>query len=79
MTVPRHKLVGFQRVGLDPGESKTLTFTISASQMALIDEKGKEMIEPGQFLLEIGGCSPGERGRSLGAPEPVRAEFTVVQ
>ena len=29
------------------------------------------------FRLEIGGCSPSQRGQQLGAPKPVTAIFNV--
>jgi len=77
VAVPLHKLVGFQRVRLAPGESRTLQFTVTPAMMALIDEDGRDRLEPGQFRLIVGGCSPGGRGVALGAPEPVSALFTV--
>lgn len=75
--VPIQKLVGFQRVRLGPGERRELVFTIAPEQLALVDEDGASRIEPGQFRVTVGGCSPGARGVALGAPEPVTATFTV--
>jgi beta-glucosidase len=75
--VPQHKLIGFQRVRLGPGESRMLSFTVSAAAMAFIDDQGQPCLEPGQFRLRVGGCSPGPRGVALGAPEPVEALFCV--
>ncbi len=75
--VPRHKLVGFQRVRLKPGECAALEFTITPEMLALVDEDGTSRLEPGQFRITVGGCSPGTRGVELGAPEPATATFTV--
>jgi beta-glucosidase len=75
--VPLHKLVGFQRVSLKPGESQTLTFGLTPAMMQLVDETGAVRLEPGQFRVTIGGCAPGERGLALGAPQPVSAVFMV--
>jgi len=75
--VPFHHLIGFKRVMLKSGESKTLEFTITPEMMSFYDDEGKLTIEPGQFCLEVGGCSPGKRGRDLGASKPVTAEFDV--
>jgi beta-glucosidase len=77
--VPIHSLIGFQRVRLAPGESKTIEFTISPEMMMLFDDDGKQKLEPGQFRLTVGGCSPGARGVALGAPQPVSAVFAVAQ
>lgn len=71
VTVPLHKLVGFQRVRLAPGEQRRLSYTITPEMMALIDEDGSAVVEPGEFRITIGGCSPSARGEVLGAPSSV--------
>jgi beta-glucosidase len=76
--VPLQKLVGFQRVRLAPGTSRTLEFTLTPEMLAFVDDNGKTRTEPGQFRISVGGCSPGARGRALGAPEPQTATFTLV-
>jgi beta-glucosidase len=75
--VPLHKLVGLQRVHLRSGESKTLEFTVTPEMMTLVNENGEPQLEPGQFRVTVGGCSPGARGVALGAPEPVSAVFAL--
>ena len=50
----------------------------TAELMSYFDDAGKLTLEPGQFHLEVGGCSPGKRGQDLGAPIPQMAEFSVV-
>jgi beta-glucosidase len=76
-TVPLCKLVGFQRVHLEAGESQSIAFTITPDMMMFVDEKGEQRLEPGLFRVTVGGCSPGARGAALGAPEPVSALFTL--
>ncbi len=75
--VPLQKLVGFQRVRLGTGQSAVLKFTIPVEAMMFIDESGEPRLELGEFLLTVGSCSPGTRGVSLGAPEPLTAKFSV--
>jgi beta-glucosidase len=75
--VPLHHLVGFERVVLKAGESRTVTFTLTPEMMSFYDDDGKLTLEPGEFCLEVGGCSPGRRGQDLGAPKPVTAVFEV--
>jgi beta-glucosidase len=77
VAVPLHKLIDFQRVRLKPGERQTVECAITPEMMALIDDDGVARLEPGQFRITVGGCSPGARGLALGAPEPVTAMFTV--
>jgi beta-glucosidase len=75
--VPFHKLIGFQRVQLAPGENQTLSFEVTPEAMMLADESGQWLLEPGEFHLNVGGCSPGPRGLALGTPGLVSASFTV--
>jgi beta-glucosidase len=75
--VPLHHLVGFERLRLKAGERRRLTFRLTPEMMSFFNEDGKLTLEPGEFRLEVGGCSPGQRGQDLGAPEPVTAVFEV--
>ena len=76
--VPLHHLVGFERVYMQPGESRMLQFTLTPEMMSFFDERGKLKLEAGMFRLQVGGCSPGKRGIELGAPTPVAATFRVL-
>jgi beta-glucosidase len=60
--VPIRTLAGIQRVFLKPGEKRTVTFTLSPDQMSVIDDKGKRIVEPGEFLISVGGKQPGFSG-----------------
>ena len=75
--VPLHHLVGFERVTLDAGESQSLQFTLTPEMMSFFNDEGMLTLEPGTFRLEVGGCSPGQRGQDLGAPIPLIAKFKV--
>lgn len=75
--VPLHHLVGFERVFLKAGESKKVEFTITPEMMSFYNDDGTLTLEPGEFQLEVGGCSPSHRGQDLGAPKPVIAKFEV--
>ena len=75
--VPLHHLIGFERVMLKQGESKTLNFSITPEMMSFFNDEGKLTLEPGEFRLEVGGCSPGKRGLELGAPAPLKTRFRM--
>jgi beta-glucosidase len=77
--VPRYSLVGFKRLELAAGESRQIEFSLAPEQMMIFNNLGQQVLEPGRFAVEIGGCSPGKRGRELGACEPLSAEFSVIQ
>ena len=75
--VPLYHLVGFERVMLKAGERCSVKFTLTPEMMSFYNDEGKLTLEPGEFRLEVGGCSPGKRGQDLGAPGPVTAVFEV--
>ncbi len=77
-TVPFHKLVAFKRVALAAGETRVLSFKLDPEALMLINDEGEAVLEPGQFSLSVGSCSPGQRGQQLGAPAPVSAIFSVL-
>jgi beta-glucosidase len=74
---PVCSLKGLQRIRLQPGQQRTVIFTITPEMRSIIDEDGNSVLEPGRFMINIGGCSPGDRGVELGAPKPVQAVFAV--
>jgi beta-glucosidase len=75
--VPHAQLCGVRRVNLDPGARETVQFVIGPEAMEVVLDDGTRRVEPGEFTVTIGACSPGRRGLDLGAPEPVKLSFTV--
>lgn len=51
---PVRELKGFQQVELAPGESRRVTFRLSATDLAFFDETGASRLEPGEFHVWIG-------------------------
>lgn len=54
---PVLELVGFARVPLQPGESRTVTFTLPMSQLAFLDLKNQWKVEAGDMTLFAGSSS----------------------
>ena len=54
---PVKQLRGFRRVPLQPGETRTVSFTLSAAHFALWAQAGAWMVEPGAIELMAGGAS----------------------
>jgi len=77
LPAPISRLVGFERIHLQPGESKMVRLAVKPEMLMLYDEDGIQKLEPGKFRLTAGGCSPGARGLALGAPQPVSIEFQI--
>ena len=54
---PVLELKGFERVALQPGEQRTLTFTIGPDALRMLDANMKWIVEPGEFRVLIGASS----------------------
>lgn len=52
---PDRQLVGFARVPLRAGESRTVAFEVHPSRLAYFDEAMDLVCEPGVFTFEVGG------------------------
>jgi len=56
--VPVNQLKRFQRITLAPGENKTLTFRIPASELSFYDTETNDFkTEPGQYEIQVGSSS----------------------
>ncbi len=55
---PQKELLGFERVSLAAGQTKRVTFTVPAEELAYWDEtKQNFAVEPGSFKVMVGGSS----------------------
>lgn len=55
---PQKELKAFDKIALNPGEEKTVTFTITADDLKYFDDARHEWVaEPGKFTLYIGSSS----------------------
>jgi beta-glucosidase len=60
--VPIRSLKGFQRVHLNPGESRTVRFLLTDRDFSRINSNSKRIVEPGSFDIAVGGKQPGFKG-----------------
>ncbi len=75
--VPKCQLAGFRRIHLKPGETKDVVFSVTARQMALIDDAGECILEPGVFRAFAGGNQPDPRSEELTGQPVSHVDFTV--
>jgi len=78
VTVPRWQLAGVKRIRLAAGEEKEVFFTITPRQMALINNEGRCILEPGVFEVYIGGSQPDSRSEALTGTKVQMAAFNVI-
>ncbi|MFH1068030.1 MAG: glycoside hydrolase family 3 C-terminal domain-containing protein [Candidatus Glassbacteria bacterium] len=76
--VPLRALRGFQRIRLEPGQTREVSFRLSPGDMSLFDEQEHELIEPGAFRVSVGGRQPGPAGSAdTSTTEVLTGGFTV--
>jgi beta-glucosidase len=69
--MPVKQLKGFKRVALNPGQTQTVTFILTADELYYFNEtSGTYEVDPGNYIVQVGGSS-----NNL----PVASNFTVSQ
>ena len=53
-------LKGFERITLQPGETKTVEFELNAENLFIYDKDMKKVVETGTFTISVGSSSRGE-------------------
>ncbi|MBW8773221.1 MAG: glycoside hydrolase family 3 C-terminal domain-containing protein [Gemmatimonadetes bacterium] len=54
---PVLQLRGVQRIHLTPGEAKQVTFRLTNEELAMLDDAGHWVVEPGAFRVAVGASS----------------------
>jgi beta-glucosidase len=75
--VPHHSLRGFERIHLAPGASQQVAFDLGPRDLALVDDAGQRVVEPGRFRVTVGGSQPDDRSRELTGTSPISIDFEV--
>jgi beta-glucosidase len=57
VTRPVKELKGFRRVSLNPGETRTASFTLGPRELGFWNEQMKRVVEPGEFEIMAGDSS----------------------
>ena len=57
VTRPVKELKGFQKIALQPGETKTVALDITPESLAFYDINMKYVVEPGEFEIMVGNSS----------------------
>ena len=49
--------MGFEKIWLDAGDSKTISFTLTDKELGFYNSKYEWVVEPGIFNIMVGGNS----------------------
>ena len=77
-SIPQLRLAAFEKVYLEPGESRTLSFQLQPDQLRVYDEAGVAIHVPGRIEMVAAFSLPIQRSRDLGASEPVMLAADLV-
>lgn len=55
ITPPVKRLRGYEKIELEPGESKTVSFNLKAEELAFVNQNLSWIVEPGEFEVSING------------------------
>ena len=59
------KLARFTKVGIEPGETKTVSFTLNTDDLAFVGNNNQWITEPGEFKILIGGTPANLKTKSF--------------
>lgn len=57
VTRPVMELRGFEKISLQPGESRTVSFQLTPDDLSFLDLQMQRVVEPGTFTVLVGGSS----------------------
>ena len=57
VTRPVKELRGFRRISLNPGETKTVEFSLGFEELSFLNRDMHKVVEPGTFKIMVGGNS----------------------
>lgn len=70
---PKQALAGFQRLHLNPGEAKHISFKLDPRTLSQVNGRGVRVVNQGEYKLSLGGSQP---GGALGSAS-ISAPFTI--
>jgi len=79
LKVANLKLQSFKRIHLKKGESQTVTFELSPENLAFVNEDEKWIVEPGDFLISIGGRQPEKKESGKGDSGEISIQRITVE
>ena len=78
LPTPNFGLQGFKRMTLQPGEKKTVSFTLTPRQLAIFAENGSCLVQPGALEIFVGGSQPDLLSQRLTGQKPLSSKVRLV-
>jgi len=74
--LPPHSLRGFDRILLQPGQTKTIAFKLSVNDFSVVTEKGERVVLRGTHHVYVSGHQPSDE-KGLDASNVVEAKLEL--
>lgn len=74
---PTRSLVAFERVHLNPGESRDVKLYVSDRSLSGVTEAGEHVVMPGHYELSVGSTQPGPGSNAVMAGFDVQGTVTL--
>ena len=74
---PVRTLVGFNRVHLNPGQQRDISFELTARSLSSVEDSGQRSVLPGTYHLMLGGAQPGQSAETREAAFVVSGSAVV--
>ena len=73
VTRPVKKLCGFERLTLQPGETRRVKFTVGPQNLQILGDDLRPVVEPGLFKIMVGSSSDRTQTIQLEVMPPLKA------
>ena len=77
VVVPVRELRGVTRLHLESGAATRVSFCLTAKDLSFIDSAGRRRLEPGSFVISLGGSQPDARSVALLGQAPLSADLVL--
>jgi beta-glucosidase len=71
---PDRAVRGFKRVHLQPGETRTVSYTLSPRDLSMVNDRGEHIVETGDYTLFVGGAQPGDTTNGVSSQLEITGE-----
>jgi len=71
---PRLALRGFERVTLEPGQSRQVRFDLSPRDLSFVTADGERRVIPGRYEISVGSGQPGTGVDTVSAAIPIETD-----
>ena len=68
---------GAQRVTLQPGQGRTLTFRLSPRDLSFVTAAGERRLIAGRYRVSVGSGQPGSGAAALSAAYALRRDVAI--